>query len=70
MLAGFTHEPAVELSESLVARTGPDRCHFASDCSSAFEIALETSFHHGRNSGRLHKTGIVCLEDSYHSETN
>ncbi len=45
MLAGFTHGPVVDLSERLAARTGLDHCHFASDGSSAVEIALKMSFH-------------------------
>ena len=42
MLAGFTHEPVVQLSEQLVARTGNvlGHCFYASDGASAVEIAL------------------------------
>ncbi len=69
ILAGFTHEPVVELSERLAARSGLSHCHFASDGSSAVEIALKMSFHYWRNVGRDDKTGFVCLEGSYHGET-
>ena len=54
MLAGCTHEPAVQLAERLSALTGGvlGHCFFASDGASAVEIALKMSFHHWRNRGR------------------
>lgn len=71
MLAGFTHEPVVQLSEQLAARTGHalGHCFFASDGASAVEIALKMSFHAWRNSGRGDKREFVCLKGSYHGET-
>jgi len=71
MLAGFTHRPAVELSERLSA-IAPGRlghCFFASDGASAVEIALKMSFHSWRNVGRPEKTGFASLEQGYHGET-
>lgn len=71
LLAGFTHEPVVELSERL-ARLAPGNlghCFYASDGSSAIEIALKMSFHCWRNAGRSHKTRFVALRNSYHGET-
>jgi adenosylmethionine---8-amino-7-oxononanoate aminotransferase len=71
MLAGFTHEPVITLSEKLSART--DRvlghCFYASDGASAVEIALKMSFHAWRNLGRSEKREFVCLKGSYHGET-
>ncbi|MGH8631149.1 MAG: adenosylmethionine--8-amino-7-oxononanoate transaminase, partial [Burkholderiales bacterium] len=69
ILAGFTHEPVVALAERLAARSGLSHCHFASDGSSAVEIALKMSFHYWRNVGRTGKTGFVCIEGGYHGET-
>lgn len=71
MLAGFTHEPVVQLSEQLAARTDHvlGHCFFASDGASAVEIALKMSFHAWRNSGRSDKQEFVCLQGSYHGET-
>jgi adenosylmethionine-8-amino-7-oxononanoate aminotransferase len=70
MLAGFTHAPAVELSERLakLAPGGLGHCFFASDGASAVEIALKMSYHYWRNSGRA-KSGFVTLANSYHGET-
>lgn len=71
MLAGFTHEPVVELSERLSARTGGRLGHafYGSDGASATEIALKMSFHYWRNHGQSRKTGFVSLKGSYHGET-
>jgi adenosylmethionine-8-amino-7-oxononanoate aminotransferase len=71
MLAGFTHEPVVQLSEQLAARTGHvlGHCFYASDGASAVEIALKMSFHAWRNHGKTAKREFVCLKGSYHGET-
>lgn len=71
MLAGFTHEPVVQLSEQLAARTGGalGHCFYASDGASAVEIALKMSFHSWQNQGLGDKREFVCLKGSYHGET-
>jgi adenosylmethionine-8-amino-7-oxononanoate aminotransferase len=71
MLAGFTHEPVIALSEQLSARTGGllGHCFYASDGASAVEIALKMSFHFWRNSGHAEKREFICLKGSYHGET-
>jgi adenosylmethionine-8-amino-7-oxononanoate aminotransferase len=71
MLAGFTHQPVVELSERLSARTGGALGHvfYASDGASATEIALKMSMHAWKNQGKPRKTRFLCLENSYHGET-
>ena len=71
MLAGFTHEPVVRLSEQLSDMTGRVLGHafYASDGASAVEIALKMSFHAWRNAGLTDKQEFVCLKGSYHGET-
>jgi adenosylmethionine-8-amino-7-oxononanoate aminotransferase len=69
MLAGFTHGPVVELSERLAALTGLGHAFYASDGSSATEIALKMSLHAWRNAGQPHKCGFVGLAGGYHGET-
>ncbi len=71
MLAGFTHEPVIVLSEQLSARTNHvlGHCFYASDGASATEIALKMSFHYWRNTGHADKREFVCLKGSYHGET-
>ena len=71
MLAGFTHEPVIQLSERLSALTGHalSHCFYASDGASAVEIALKMSFHAWRNAGQGDKQEFVCLKGGYHGET-
>ena len=69
MLAGFTHEPVVRLSERLSALTGLGHCFYASDGASASEIALKMSFHYWRNLGHDKKTKFISLQNGYHGET-
>ncbi len=71
MLAGFTHEPVVALSEQLSALTDGalGHCFYASDGASAVEIALKMSFHSWRNRGLGDKKEFVCLKGGYHGET-
>src|SRR5690554_1121186 len=71
MLAGFTHEPVVRLSERLTAMTGHRLGHafYASDGASATEIALKMAAHYWRNLGRPEKCGFVGLAGGYHGET-
>ena len=44
-------------------------CFYASDGSSAVEIALKMSFHSWRNQGLGSKQEFVCLKGGYHGET-
>ncbi|MCU0766120.1 MAG: adenosylmethionine--8-amino-7-oxononanoate transaminase [Gammaproteobacteria bacterium] len=71
ILAGFTHGPALELAERLVALAPPGlgRVFYADNGSSAVEVALKMSFHYWRNCGRPRKTKFVTLANSYHGET-
>jgi adenosylmethionine-8-amino-7-oxononanoate aminotransferase len=71
MLAGFTHEPVVQLSERLaqLAPPGLGHCFYASDGASAIEIALKMSIHFWRNNGQPLKCDFISLQNSYHGET-
>ncbi|WP_114153052.1 adenosylmethionine--8-amino-7-oxononanoate transaminase [Chromobacterium haemolyticum] len=69
MLAGFTHQPVVELSERLAKLSGLAHVFYGSDGASATEIALKMSFHYWRNQGQAGKTRFISLENSYHGET-
>ncbi|MCB5191152.1 adenosylmethionine--8-amino-7-oxononanoate transaminase [Methylobacillus arboreus] len=69
ILAGFTHEPVVRLSEQLSALTGLGHSFYASDGASATEIALKMSFHYWRNGGQHGKTRFISLKNGYHGET-
>jgi len=72
LLAGFTHEPAIQLAERLCALApggALTRCFFADNGSAAVEVALKMSFHYWRNHGRPGKQRFVALANSYHGET-
>jgi len=71
IFAGFTHEPAVRLSEQLVSLAPPEltRCFFADNGSAAVEVAIKMSFHYWRNRGMPRKTRFITLANSYHGET-
>jgi adenosylmethionine-8-amino-7-oxononanoate aminotransferase len=71
MLAGFTHEPVVQLSERLaqLSPAGLGHCFYASDGASATEIALKMSAHYWRNRGKPDKSQFISLQNSYHGET-
>ena len=69
ILAGFTHEPVVSLSERLAKLTGLGHCFYASDGASATEVALKMSFHYWRNTGKPKKTKFISLQNGYHGET-
>jgi adenosylmethionine---8-amino-7-oxononanoate aminotransferase len=71
ILAGFTHEPVIALSESLtaLAPAGLTRCFYADNGSSAVEVAVKMSFHYWRNVGRSAKRRFITLSNSYHGET-
>ncbi len=71
MLAGFSHQPVIELSERLVALTpaGLERVFYTDNGSTGIEVALKMSFHYWRNCGRSAKQRFVTLTNSYHGET-
>ena len=71
ILAGFSHEPVVTLSERLVSITPPglERVFYADNGSSGIEVALKMSFHYWQNKGQARKKRFVTLGNSYHGET-
>ncbi|HEX7417152.1 MAG TPA: adenosylmethionine--8-amino-7-oxononanoate transaminase [Steroidobacteraceae bacterium] len=71
LLAGFTHEPVIALSEELVrlAPRGLSRCFYTDNGSAAVEVAVKMSFHYWRNAGFPGKQRFITLANSYHGET-
>jgi adenosylmethionine-8-amino-7-oxononanoate aminotransferase len=71
LLAGFTHQPAIELAERLcaIAPAGLSRCFLADNGSAAVEVALKMSFHYWQNVGQPDKRRFLTLSNSYHGET-
>ena len=59
MLAGLTHEPAIQLSEKLSSITNLGHAFFGSDGSNAIEIAIKMSVHYWKNKGHPKKNKII-----------
>jgi len=70
LLAGFTHEPAVELAHKLVNITpiALQKVFYVDNGSSAVEAALKMSYHYHLNKGKR-KPIFLSLTNSYHGET-
>ena len=70
LLAGFTHEPAVELAHKLVNITPGElkKVFYVDNGSSAVEAALKMSYHFHLNRGER-KPLFLSLTNSYHGET-
>src|SRR5439155_8405162 len=71
IFAGFTHEPAEELSSRLgaILPRSLDRLFYSDNGSTAVEIALKMAVQFWKNKGRPEKRGIVALEHAYHGDT-
>jgi len=70
LLAGFTHEPAIELAHKLVNITPKElaKVFYVDNGSSAVEAALKMSYHYHLNRGEK-KALFLSLTNSYHGET-
>ena len=70
LLAGFTHEPAIELAHKLVKVTPSElkKVFYVDNGSSAVEAALKMSYHYHLNAGKR-KPLFLSLSNSYHGET-
>jgi adenosylmethionine-8-amino-7-oxononanoate aminotransferase len=71
IFAGFTHEPAEELSERLRRILPPEmsRLFFSDDGSTAVEVALKMALQYWRNLGRPQRSKFIALEHAYHGDT-
>src|SRR5436309_15339546 len=71
IFAGFTHEPAEELSSRLAAILPPPlhRLFYSDNGSTAVEVALKMAVQFWHNKGRPEKRRLVALEHAYHGDT-
>ncbi|HAT1596421.1 TPA: adenosylmethionine--8-amino-7-oxononanoate transaminase [Legionella pneumophila] len=67
--ANTTHPAAVELAEKLSEITGKQHVFFASDGSSAVEIAMKLAIHASQIKGNKNKNQFIALKNGYHGET-
>ena len=71
VFAGFTHEPAEELSARLAAilPAALNRVFYSDNGSTAVEVAMKMAVQFWHNQGRREKSRIVALEHAYHGDT-
>lgn len=70
IFAGFTHEPAIRLSENLLGIL-PDnfsKIFFSDNGSTAVEVAIKMAMQYWHNKG-IERKKIIALEGSYHGDT-
>lgn len=67
--ANTTHPLIAELGEKLANISNNQHVFFASDGSSAVEIAMKIALHAKQLQGDYHKTKFIALKNSYHGET-
>lgn len=70
IFAGFTHEPAVQLSENLLSILpgNQSRIFFSDDGSTSVEVGLKMAIQYWFNLGTK-KTKIIAIEGAYHGDT-
>ena len=71
IFAGFTHEPAEELTMRLrkILPRELTQVFFSDDGSTAVEVALKMAVQYWRNAGQPQRSKIVALEHAYHGDT-
>jgi len=72
LFAGFTHQPAIEVAEKVLALAGPEykKVFFSDNGSTAVEVALKLAIETACRSGSTRKVHtIVAFEEAYHGDT-
>lgn len=70
IFAGFTHEPAVQLSENLlnILPHNQNKVFYSDNGSTAVEVALKMCIQYAHNQGK-EKTKILAFKNAYHGDT-
>lgn len=71
IFAGFTHEPAIQLSERLLGHLPKNfqKVFFSDNGSTAVEVAIKMALQYFHNLGQTQKRKIIAFEDAYHGDT-
>lgn len=71
IFAGFTHEPAVLLAETLLRLlpAGFTKVFYSDSGSSAVEVALKMAYQYWHNRGEQQRKRFVAFENGYHGDT-
>ncbi|HEY9003220.1 MAG TPA: adenosylmethionine--8-amino-7-oxononanoate transaminase [Mucilaginibacter sp.] len=70
IFAGFTHEPAIELAERLLAilPSNQQKAFYSDNGSTAVEVAIKMCLQYWHNQG-VNKTKILAFKNAYHGDT-
>ena len=70
IFAGFTHKPAIDLSENLLSilPSNQKKIFFSDNGSTAVEVGLKMAFQYWGNQG-IKKKKVLALEGAYHGDT-
>jgi adenosylmethionine-8-amino-7-oxononanoate aminotransferase len=70
VFSGFTHEPAIELSEELmkILPTNQEKLFFSDNGSTSVEIGIKMALQYHFNKGEKKNT-LVAFEDGFHGDT-
>lgn len=74
IFAGFTHQPAIDLVDTLCKATRERGCSFqrgffSDNGSTAVEVALKMAYQYHQNKGNHERTRFLSLRGSYHGDT-
>jgi adenosylmethionine-8-amino-7-oxononanoate aminotransferase len=71
IFSGFTHEPAVELAERILAilPDGFSKVFYSDNGSTSVEVALKMAHQYWRNLGDNNRKRIIAFEGAYHGDT-
>ncbi len=71
LLAGFSHEPAIELAERLINLMPESltKVFYSDNGSTAVEVALKMAYQYWLQSGFPNKNKFIALKNSYHGDT-
>lgn len=71
IFAGFTHEPAIRLSENLlrILPKNQSKIFFSDDGSTSVEVAIKMAIQFWHNQGITHKIKIIAIDGAYHGDT-
>lgn len=71
IFAGFTHEPAIQLSERLLGHLPANfqKVFFSDNGSTAVEVGIKMALQFFHNQGQTQKRKIIAFEDAYHGDT-
>ena len=70
IFAGFTHTPAIELAEKLIAVLGGhfSKIFYSDNGSTSVEVAIKMALQYWHNQG-INKTKIIAFDNAYHGDT-